>query len=80
VSFDEDYEDICSEPFVYHVDVRALLTAEVSWYRIMLWLAMHPNVTQTQNFAAFCTTLEFPSRELKLEFFMTFPGVLKGEE
>jgi hypothetical protein len=78
--FNNDFDDFITEPLVYHVDARALLTAEVSWYRIMVWLGAHPEVSMLENYHAFRTTLEFPSKDLFLEFLLTFPGLLKGEE
>jgi hypothetical protein len=79
VSFDEDFEDVNSEPLVFTVDSKAIMNLEVNWWKVDKWITAHPGVCVIMEYERFHSTIEFPSRELMLEFFMTFPGVLKGE-
>jgi hypothetical protein len=76
----EDFSDVYSEPLLYYIDAESLTKANVNWWLVCSWLIMHPEIIVTPMYEKYCTVVEFPTRELKLEFFLTFPGVLKGEE
>ena len=75
----DDYEE-GAEPLVYLLDSHALQSSAVKWGDILAWVISKKEITCTQNYNEFYTAIEFPTRELMLEFLTMFPGLLKGEE